>query len=493
MDKKNYSFKERNGLVIKLYLLSVVLASLLLTMSGLPLETAMIGIGFGVTTLIFVFIFHRLNRFIKWIPYIIVASLALMAMFMLDSRPALTTYLVVYYSLALITLYHRYAYVIISGIFGLVITNLFLVSHGEDLIPDFSTTHYIAFNLILIVVTIILAYQTMIGKNIQTQAQTLAQESIQSKEVIESIIDQVRESAKKIDQLNDQLTQGSSQISTYSNELALTFREISEGVESQADSANAMSESIVSINEEITSVSAQTAEMNTNAADTSQIVKSGSNDVEELSDTILAVDRTLTETVTEMSGLNDATAQVGSVLETISEIADQTNLLALNAAIEASRAGDAGRGFAVVAQEIRKLAEHSIQSTEQISKILGTIQNRAEQATNRVKESDEIFRRSKMLTQDTNVAFVKIDQFITQLQAVAIDLNERVENLSDSSVKVVDEVNQVSSTSEELSAAVEEVFASIEDQNSRVNEFNTHVYEIDELIDHLRVTVTQAD
>ncbi|MEW5931531.1 MAG: methyl-accepting chemotaxis protein [Gemmatimonadota bacterium] len=80
-------------------------------------------------------------------------------------------------------------------------------------------------------------------------------------------------------------------------------------------------------------------------------------------------------------GLGETGKSVGQVSELIEDIADQTNLLALNAAIEAARAGEHGRGFAVVAQEIRRLAERSVESAREIGSTIRGIQAELERAT----------------------------------------------------------------------------------------------------------------
>ncbi len=90
---------------------------------------------------------------------------------------------------------------------------------------------------------------------------------------------------------------------------------------------------------------------------------------------------------TVIAQLGEESRRISAVTQIIREIAEQTNLLALNAAIEAARAGEQGRGFSVVADEVRKLAERTAQSTQEITAMLGSIQNGADEATRAMEQA----------------------------------------------------------------------------------------------------------
>ena len=238
----------------------------------------------------------------------------------------------------------------------------------------------------------------------------------------------------------DKLEQVGGVVSSASTQLSAQIEQSDRGA---AESAQRLSEAATAMNEmnaTVQEVAKNAGSASSASAETKQKAEAGAQVVEKAVHSIDQVHQMSLVLKEDMVQLNEHAQDITRIMNVISDIADQTNLLALNAAIEAARAGEAGRGFAVVADEVRKLAEKTMASTQDVGNAIRAIQESTAKSMNGV---DNAVERIGEATELANRSGTALQEILATVAATA------------------DQVNAIATASEEQSAASEEINQSI--------------------------------
>ncbi|CAM3537861.1 MULTISPECIES: methyl-accepting chemotaxis protein [Saccharibacillus] len=296
---------------------------------------------------------------------------------------------------------------------------------------------------------------------------------------IKSAVDQLGKFAHKSKEnitLNELIT----------GEITNAFAQVAEGAESQAGSVSGISDKMSASDVEIEGVVQNSSIMRDLSAHTASVTQEGASRMGDLREQIDQVYSVMSDTAHDMELFREQNRQIAQILTTISEIASQTNLLALNAAIEAARAGDAGRGFAVVSDEVRKLAEHSRESAEQIGGILGELQSGTERLMSQVNRGREAAESSLAAARRSEDVLTEINVNTHKLLDQAGEVELRSEKMKASSSEVTDQTAAISTITKQTSSAMEEILAGMSEQKYITNQMAGSFGQLEKLIGDLQ-------
>jgi methyl-accepting chemotaxis protein len=280
-------------------------------------------------------------------------------------------------------------------------------------------------------------------------------------------------------QIVTQVKQSAIQVNTSLGENEQAMRQLAEEALKQSEEALRTLSSVEQMTHSIQTVAESARQAAQVARTASETAAAGGVAMDLTVQNILSLRETVGETAKKVKRLGESSQQISKVVSLINQIALQTNLLAINASIEAARAGEEGQGFAVVAEEVGELAARSAAATQEIERIVETIQRETsqvveamEQSTAQVVEGTHRVEDAKQNLNRILEVSHQIDQLVQSISEATVSQVQTSKAVSSLMTEIVQASEQTSNSSRQVSKTLQQTVEIAQELQESVEAFN---------------------
>jgi len=284
-------------------------------------------------------------------------------------------------------------------------------------------------------------------------------------ENFEGIIHKIREMANSWVISSEELSASSEEVTATNNSVTDHTSQMAKEARNQAQTLHQMKTMVTELAHAAQMIAERALSVSLEAVNSERHSEAGLTKLSIILATMEETNNSVHKSVQTIEDLAKQSNRIGSLTETISQVAQQTNLLALNAAIEAARAGEHGKGFAVVADEIRKLAENVASSTREVTEITNLIQHSINDAVQGMMQTDAKVK-------DSVVSIHEAQEALTVIAHATKVVSDDISNIATSSEQMLgrtDEMNLYVNTVIEVSEQAAVTAENIEESASEVS------------------------
>ncbi len=287
---------------------------------------------------------------------------------------------------------------------------------------------------------------------------------------VRQMMKQAIEAAEKITTAVAQLNESADQSATVSSQVASSMSKVADSCNEQFAEMDRTKAQIGTLEQHMSAFAGNLSQTVDAVDGTNRAAAQGATRVNEAVLQMQRIAESVSRSAEVITVLGEESDKIGTIVDAIAAIAEQTNLLALNAAIEAARAGENGRGFAVVAEEVRKLAEQSSTSADEITALITSIQEKAQNAVEVMQEGASQAQGGTEAVDAAGRTFKEIASMVEHVASESSAMGGRVHELEQSTRSIRDSAESMNKMSRSVAAESQTVSAATQEQTAAVQQ-----------------------